>query len=205
MTSLSNEASDTCLISSLAMRWSCGEVKMIPDISGRRTHFTRAIGCKHRSLSWAERNPCCRLARLAAAVGEWVAGAGLAARDAIVLLPFAQHIGPAQRAFAQQPGWAPQLTTSRSLASSDGPSLLAAPGQISLDAAMDAFTADALLAGQSWAQTLREHSDAAYLAARAQMVETAHLLARGARNARRRSGPPGSSRCASVCRPAAGR
>lgn len=118
--------------------------------------------------------------RLAAAVGEWLQAQGLAARDAIVLLPFAQHIGPARRAFAQQPGWAPQLTTSRSLASSLGPSLLAAPGQISLDAAMDAFTADALLAGQSWAQTLREHSDAAYLAARAQMVETAHLLARGA-------------------------
>lgn len=118
--------------------------------------------------------------RLAAAVGEWLQAQGLAARDAIVLLPFAQHIGPARRAFAARPGWAPQLTTSRSLASSLGPTLLAAPGQISLDAAMDAFTADALLAGQSWAQQLREQSDAAYLAARAQMVETAYLLARGA-------------------------
>ena len=118
--------------------------------------------------------------RLAAVSSDWLASRGAAARDAVLLLPFAQQIAPARRAFAAQGGWAPLITTSHSLASSLGPSRLAAPGQISGDAAIDAFTADGLLAGQSWAQALRTRDEKAYVAARARLVETAHALSRAA-------------------------
>lgn len=118
--------------------------------------------------------------RLAAVSAEWLASRGAAARDAVLLLPFAQQIAPARRAFAAQGGWAPLITTSHSLASSLGPSRLAAPGQISGDAAIDAFTAEGLLAGQTWAQALRGRDEKAYVAARARLVETAHALTRAA-------------------------
>jgi len=118
--------------------------------------------------------------RVAASCADWLAGQGLALRDAVLLLPFAQQIAPARRAFAARGGWAPLITTTNSLASSLGPNRLAAPGQISLDAAIDAFTAETLLAGQSWAQALLTRDEKAYVAARARLVETAHALARGA-------------------------
>ncbi|MEE9478454.1 MAG: hypothetical protein V3V71_17525, partial [Roseateles sp.] len=110
----------------------------------------------------------------------WLDEQRLPPRDAVLLLPFAQQIVPARRAFAALAGWAPLITTSHSLASSLGPTRLAAPGQLSGDAAIDAFTADELLSGQSWAQALRARDDKAYVAARARLVETAHALARAA-------------------------
>nr|WP_255719735.1 PD-(D/E)XK nuclease family protein [Pelomonas sp. P8] len=116
--------------------------------------------------------------RVAATCTDWLGAQGAVVRDAVLLLPFAQQILPARRAFAAQGGWAPLITTSHSLASSLGPSPLAAPGQISGDAAIDAFTADGLLAGQSWAQALRKRDEKAYVAARARLVETAHALSR---------------------------
>lgn len=118
--------------------------------------------------------------RVAASCADWLAGQGLPLRDAVLLLPFAQQIIPARRAFAARGGWAPLITTTNSLASSLGPSHLAAPGQISQDAAIDAFTAEGLLAAQSWAQALLSRDEKAYVAARARLVETAHALARGA-------------------------
>ncbi|MFG6441033.1 PD-(D/E)XK nuclease family protein [Pelomonas margarita] len=118
--------------------------------------------------------------RVAAACADWLGTQGLPLRDAVLLLPFAQQIAPARRAFAVRGGWAPLITTTNSLASSLGPSRLAAPGQISQDAAIDAFTAEGLLAEQSWAQALRGRDEKAYVAARARLVETAHALARGA-------------------------
>lgn len=118
--------------------------------------------------------------RVAAVSADWLATQGLPLRDAVLLLPFAQQIAPARRAFAARGGWAPLITTSHSLASALGPSRLAAPGQISGDAAIDAFTADELLAGQSWSQSLHSRDEKAYVAARARLVETAHALLRGA-------------------------
>ncbi|MFG6489189.1 PD-(D/E)XK nuclease family protein [Roseateles sp. BYS78W] len=118
--------------------------------------------------------------RVAATCADWLASQGLALRDAVLLLPFAQQIAPARRAFSARGGWAPLITTTNSLASSLGPSRLAAPGQISQDAAIDAFTAEGLLADQSWALALRGRDEKAYVAARARLVETAHALARGA-------------------------
>jgi ATP-dependent helicase/nuclease subunit B len=118
--------------------------------------------------------------RAAALCTDWLVARGASLRDAVLLLPFAQQIAPARRAFAARGGWMPLITTSHSLASALGPSRLAAPGQISGDPAIDAFTADALLAGQSWAQALCSRDEKAYVAARARLVETAHALMRGA-------------------------
>ena len=114
-------------------------------------------------------------------------GPGLAPRDAIVLLPFAAHRAGAARGVATGLE-TPQLTTSRSLASSvPGPTWQRrAPD--SLDAAMD-FHRRAL-AGR--AQTPAEHSDAACLAAlRCQMVETIAGPCR--RQTARRKPPPSGS------------
>lgn len=71
----------------------------------------------------------------------WLAQRQVPPRDAVVLLPFAQHLGMARRAFAQQCPWPPRLETTRSLASALGPQPLAMPGQLSGNDAVDALAA----------------------------------------------------------------
>ncbi len=116
--------------------------------------------------------------RVAEAVSGWLAGQGVPARDAIVLLPFAQALAPARRAFTRLGGWAPRLETTHSLAAALGPNHFALPGQISFDAAVDGLSAAQLLAGQSWAQELRRSDERAYRVAVARLVELAHALLR---------------------------
>lgn len=118
--------------------------------------------------------------RVAAVCADWLAGHGAPLRDAVLLLPFAQQLAPARRAFLARGGWMPRITTSHSLASALGPSALAAPGQLSGDAAIDAFTADRLLADQSWIQPLKRSSPRDYRVALARLVDTAQALARAA-------------------------
>ncbi|CAM3884591.1 PD-(D/E)XK nuclease family protein [Roseateles saccharophilus] len=118
--------------------------------------------------------------RVAAVSADWLAGQGAPLRDAVLLLPFAQQLVPARRAFLARGGWMPRISTSHSLASALGPSALAAPDQLSGDAAIDAFTADRLLAGQSWIQPLRRSSPRDYRVALARLVDTAQALARAA-------------------------
>ncbi len=115
--------------------------------------------------------------RLAQQCQAWLAAQKLSARDAVLLLPFAQQIAPARRAWTAQGLWQPRITTSHSLASALGPAPLAQAGQISFDAAIDAFTADGLLADQSWAQALKRRDARAYGVALQRLVETAHQLA----------------------------
>ena len=66
--------------------------------------------------------------RVAATCSDWLAGHGAPLRDAVLLLPFAQQLAPARRAFLARGGWQPLLATTRSLASALGPTPLAAPG-----------------------------------------------------------------------------
>ncbi|XHS77636.1 PD-(D/E)XK nuclease family protein [Burkholderiaceae bacterium UC74_6] len=114
--------------------------------------------------------------RVAESLTGWLAGQGAPARDAIVLLPFAQALAPARRAFTRLGGWAPRLETTHSLAAALGPNHFAQPGQISFDAAVDALSATQLLAEQSWAQELRRSDERAYRVAVARLVELAHAL-----------------------------
>lgn len=118
--------------------------------------------------------------RVASACLDWLAAQGASPRDAVLLLPFAQQLAPARRAFLARGGWQPVLATTRSLASALGPSPLAQPGQISGDAPVDALAADALLAQQTWAQALKRDDPRAYRLALARLVETAHAFTRAA-------------------------
>lgn len=118
--------------------------------------------------------------RVASTCTDWLASQGAPVRDAVLLLPFAQQLVPARRAFLARGGWMPRITTSHSLASALGPTALATPDQLSGDAAIDTFTADRLLAGQSWVQPLKRSNPRDYRVALARLVDTAQALARAA-------------------------
>lgn len=118
--------------------------------------------------------------RVAASCSDWLAAQGAPLRDAVLLLPFAQQLAPARRAFLARGGWMPRITTSHSLASALGPTALATPDQLSGDAAIDTFTADRLLADQSWIQPLKRSSPRDYRVAVARLVDTAQALSRAA-------------------------
>ncbi len=118
--------------------------------------------------------------RVASNCADWLDSQGAPLRDAVLLLPFAQQLAPARRAFLARGGWMPRITTSHSLASALGPTALATPDQLSGDAAIDAFTADRLLADQSWIQPLKRSSPRDYRVAVARLVDTAQALARAA-------------------------
>lgn len=111
---------------------------------------------------------------------DWLEARGLAARDAVLLLPFAQHLAPARRAWMKLSRWQPRIETTHSLASALGPSALPQAQQLTGDAAIDALAARALLRGQSWAEALRGEDPRAHDAAVQRLVEAAHALARAA-------------------------
>ncbi|MBA4343882.1 MAG: hypothetical protein C0423_17235 [Methylibium sp.] len=111
---------------------------------------------------------------------QWLDSQGLSTRDAVLLLPFAQHLAPARRAWMQLGRWQPRIETTHSLASALGPKLLPQPLQISFDAAIDALSARSLLQGQSWAQALRRRDSRAFDLAVLRLVEAAHAWARAA-------------------------
>lgn len=111
---------------------------------------------------------------------DWLEAQGLSARDAVLLLPFAQHLAPARRAWMKLSRWQPRIETTHSLASALGPSALPAAQQLTGDAAIDALAARALLRGQSWAESLRAEDSRAHDAAVQRLVEAAHALARAA-------------------------
>jgi ATP-dependent helicase/nuclease subunit B len=111
---------------------------------------------------------------------DWLEANGLSARDAVLLLPFAQHLAPARRAWMKLSRWQPRIETTHSLASALGPSALPQADQLTGDAAIDALAARALMRGQSWAEALRKEDPRAYDAAVQRLVEAAHALARAA-------------------------
>jgi ATP-dependent helicase/nuclease subunit B len=74
--------------------------------------------------------------------------AGLALRDAVLLVPFAALLEPARRAWAEQGGWMPRIETVSTLAASLGPP---APVALGHDGVLDRLQARALLRSQPWA------------------------------------------------------
>ncbi|UXH76430.1 PD-(D/E)XK nuclease family protein [Roseateles amylovorans] len=118
--------------------------------------------------------------RLAQRAAAWLESQELSPRDAVLLLPFAQHLAPARRAWMKLSRWQPRIETTHSLASALGPSPLPQAQQLSFDAAIDALAAWALLREQSWAQALRQEDPRAFEAALQRLVEAAHALARAA-------------------------
>jgi ATP-dependent helicase/nuclease subunit B len=118
--------------------------------------------------------------RVAEITSRWLDGQGLAIRDAVLLLPFAQALAPARRAWSRLGRWQPRIETTHSLAAAWGPNVLAQAGQISFDPAIDVLSADELLHGQSWAQALKRSDERAYRQGLSQLVELAHALSRAA-------------------------
>ncbi|MFG6449591.1 PD-(D/E)XK nuclease family protein [Roseateles sp. BYS180W] len=112
-----------------------------------------------------------------AGAADWLRQRGLASRDAVVLLPFAQQLASARRAWRGTGLWPPRMETTHSLASALGPSPLSQGMEISFDAAVDALNARQLLAQQSWAQALAQADARAFRLALGRLTELAqHLL-----------------------------
>lgn len=109
----------------------------------------------------------------------WADAAKIELRDAVLLLPIAQHLPLARSAWARAGGWMPRIETvqslARSLPSTPGQDLAA--GQISFDVATDRLQAARMLRAQTWAQASEPR---AFDLAAASLVDTAHALARSA-------------------------
>jgi ATP-dependent helicase/nuclease subunit B len=117
-------------------------------------------------------------AQQAAEAQAWFAAVGVSARDAIVLLPFAQLLAPARAAFAQAGGWQPRIETTHTLLASLGPALpTTAPGR---DPVADRLSAAALLRGQAWGAAWLRRDARAFDHGVAALAETAQALARAA-------------------------
>jgi ATP-dependent helicase/nuclease subunit B len=111
---------------------------------------------------------------------QWAHGCGMELRDAVVLVPYAQLLSPARRAFAQRGGWQPRIETTQTLARAIAPPAQPEPGQLRFDAASDRLAATALLQRQPGAVAWARRDAHAFEHAVAALVDTAHALARAA-------------------------
>lgn len=118
--------------------------------------------------------------QIAGVVGAWATDAGVALRDAVLLVPFAQHLPLARRAFAQAGGWMPRIETTQTLARSLAPPTPPHPAQLSFDAALDRLAARRLLRAQSFGAAWQRRDARGFDHAVNAVVQTAHALARAA-------------------------
>lgn len=117
---------------------------------------------------------------IAREVAAWAERERVALRDALLLVPFAQHLPLARRAFAQQGGWLPRIETSMTLARSLAPPPELHPAQLRFDAALDRLAARRLLRSQSVGQALQRRDARGFDHAVGALVQTAQALARAA-------------------------
>jgi len=111
----------------------------------------------------------------------WLRDHRVLPQDAIVLLPFAQLLPHARRAFAARGGLLPRIETSRTLAASLGPPEVAERGAPTLDAAFDAMTARQMLVlhdDGSWRNKDRRSFDRAAV----RLVSATHEIIRAVRD-----------------------
>ena len=118
--------------------------------------------------------------RIVSQVGAWAAGHRVPLRDAVVLLPFAQQLPPARRAWAAAGGWMPRIETTQTLARSLVPPVPVEPGQITFDPAVDRLTVQRLLRSQSWMAGWMQRDVRGFPHAVNAVLQTAHALARAA-------------------------
>ncbi|HEU5295130.1 MAG TPA: hypothetical protein VFU71_10090, partial [Burkholderiaceae bacterium] len=85
-----------------------------------------------RTIETIALTPAVRPAQLWRSVAEaarsWLAQRELQAADAVLLVPFADLIGPARRALAIDAKWLPRMHTPRTLATALGPPIAHAAG-----------------------------------------------------------------------------
>ncbi|HET7864078.1 MAG TPA: hypothetical protein VFL86_06680, partial [Burkholderiaceae bacterium] len=118
-------------------------------------------------MAWAD---------IAGRASEWASAQGIDLRAAVVLVPFAQHLAPARRAWVQRGGWQPRIETTHTLAAALGPLPKADDGQLTLDGSTDRLNAARMLRSQSW---LRK-DPLAFDEAVAALVTTAHAMLKAA-------------------------
>lgn len=114
---------------------------------------------------------------IASLILDWALAVGVELRDAVVLLPFAQLLPVARRAFARAGGWMPRVETTRTLAASLGPALFAQPGELSFDVTIDGLNAAALLRSQPWGAGWARRDPRSFDQAAAALTDTAQALA----------------------------
>jgi ATP-dependent helicase/nuclease subunit B len=117
---------------------------------------------------------------VAAHVQRWLAQQGHAARDAVVLLPFAALLPPLRRALAASGGWMPRVETPLTLAATLAPPPATEPGGVSGDAALDALAAAALLRGVPAMAELEAADRRSFDHVTGLVVDAAQALRRGA-------------------------
>ncbi|HWH83731.1 MAG TPA: PD-(D/E)XK nuclease family protein, partial [Burkholderiaceae bacterium] len=131
------------------------------------------------ALEFAAGKPA-RWDRLAAQTAAWVGAAGLAWRDVVVLVPFAQLLAPARAAFARGGVALPRVETTHTLAAALGPPALARPGELAFDPVLDALNASALLRSQATGAAWVRRDPRAFEQGVRDVVVTAQQLARAA-------------------------
>lgn len=120
---------------------------------------------------------------LAERVAPWLQARHLLARDAILLLPFADLLPLARRAFAARGGWQPRIETVRTLADSLGPPLPVPDQAPTGDAGLDRLLAETWLSQLPQLRDWRRRDPAAYDQALSELTNTAQALARAASEA----------------------
>ena len=110
----------------------------------------------------------------------WLARTGVAARDAVLVLPFAELLAPCRRALAAEGGWMPRVETWRTLAASLGPADAGPADAPSGDRAVDSLLAERWLASLPGLRDWRRRDPAAHAQAIAEVVDTTHALMRAA-------------------------
>jgi ATP-dependent helicase/nuclease subunit B len=124
--------------------------------------------------------PAAAWQQVAAACAAWAAGQGVPLRDVVVLVPLAQHLALARRAFARAGGWMPRVDTLRTLAAALPAEGAAAADGVSLNVAQDRVRATQALLSQGWARTLQRRDARGFEQLVARFVDTAQRLARTA-------------------------
>ncbi len=116
-------------------------------------------------------------AAVAAAV-RWAGERDLALRDAVFLVPFAQHLPLARAAWGESNTWLPRIETTQTLARSIAPAGLPSGDDLRFDAALDMLTARRLLRSQSVFAAWLQRDPRAFDQAAQTLAQTAQAIAR---------------------------
>lgn len=155
---------------------------MGPVVS-RRKRFLRVcfpIAAMTKIFLWDERGDAWSAAVVA--TSRWADEHGVPLRDAVFIVPFAQHLPLARAAWAQTDRWMPRVETTQTLASSLAPPETPSEDDLCFDAALDGLTARRLLRTQSALAAWHRRDARAFDQAVHTVVQTAHAICR-ARNA----------------------
>lgn len=116
---------------------------------------------------------------IARAILAWADGLRLATRDLTVLVPLAQHVPLARRAFSREGRWMPRVESTRTLLGALPPVSAPAEGVSGL-AAQDRLRALQWLGAQGWARNWRRQDPRGFEQMVVRFVDCAQLLARRA-------------------------